>query len=145
MGSQCSRVSAEVLPKLLGYLVQVYLDGHAWIGALSQRRRERREFVPPTTGVAPAVAGYRRVATACSEVAIVWGDGADRPRVKRIVLPRPQLTVNSATESKTASFGFPKAFSAAENVMGSRPATQVGQRVELSYEPLEVKIVRLTH
>jgi hypothetical protein len=54
------------------------------------------------------------------------------------------VTVNSATEPKTASFGFPKAFSAAGNVMGSRPATRSGSRVELSYEPLEVKIVRLT-
>jgi hypothetical protein len=54
------------------------------------------------------------------------------------------VTVNSTTEPKTASFGFPKAFSAAENIMGKSSATRNGSRLELSYEPLEVKIVRLT-
>ena len=86
------RMTQPQRAKLLGYLVQVYPDGHAWIEALSQRRRDRREFVPPATGVAPAAAGYRLVATACGEVAIVWAEGADRPRVKRIILSRPQLS-----------------------------------------------------
>lgn len=54
------------------------------------------------------------------------------------------VTVNSSTEAKTARFRFPKAFAGAENVVGNSPATLNGQRVQLAYDPLEVKIVRLT-
>ena len=54
------------------------------------------------------------------------------------------VTVNSSAEARTASFRFPRAFARAENVMGNNPATLNGRRVQLSHEPLEVKIVRLT-
>jgi hypothetical protein len=54
------------------------------------------------------------------------------------------VTVNSATVPSTASFRFPRRFSAAQNVMGNTPAILGGRRVQLSYDPLEVKIVRLT-
>ena len=54
------------------------------------------------------------------------------------------VTVNSSTAARTASFRFPKAFRSSENVLGNSPATLSGQRVQLSYEPLEVKIVKLT-